>query len=452
VASDPTPIPAAVAGPPSAPALAVWPLFVATFLLAASGGTIFPLLAELQEAHDLPTWGLGLISSLFFAGAVGGQLLLAPLADRGHARPMLVGGLVASIAGLVLFAVGALLWQFALARLLEGVAAGAFLPAARSSLVRTDPARAGRLLGRFASAETGGFVFGPVVGTLVFSALGLRAPFLVLAVLLVPVVVLVARAPLAGPVRASTPTPPTGADGGADSPAPVVRRRAAVLEPLRLLAIRGVVVAVVLELAVFLPVGIYDSLWARYLDDRGASTLLIGIGLTLYGLPFVLTAPTGGRLADRLGPVRAATLGMFVVVPTTAAYGILAAPIVITAAALLEAVGNATAVPAAQTAMARSCPPAQLAAGQGLSGAVAMIGAGAAAAVAAPVYEALGSVWLFGGAAVLMAGLVVLARLLDGSGAQRSVPHPVIGSGPAPPGAVRAEVDTPVGPIPLEPG
>jgi MFS family permease len=428
---------------------AVWPLFVATFLLAASGGTIFPLLAELQEAHDLPTWGLGVISSLFFAGAVGAQLLLAPLADRGHARAMLLGGLVASVAGLVLFAVGSLLWQFAFARLLAGLAAGVFLPAARSSLVRTDPTRAGHLLGRFASAETGGFVFGPVVGTLVFTALGLRAPFLVLALLLVPVVVLVARAPLAGPAPIAAPS--TAVPAGRPAAVTVGGRRSTVLEPFRLLRIRGVVVAVLLELAVFLPVGIYDSLWARYLDDRGASTLLIGIGLTLYGLPFVLTAPTGGRLADRLGPVRAATFGMLVVVPTTAAYGLLAAPIVITAAALLEAVGNATAVPAAQTAMARSCPPAQLAAGQGLSGAVAMVGAGAAAAVAAPVYEAFGSAWLFGGAAVLMAALVVAARLLDGRGATRGVPHPFTAALPVP-GAVRAEVDTPVGPVPLEAG
>jgi len=387
--------------------------------------------------------------SVILVGAVGAQLLLAPLADRGHARSMLIGGLVASIAGLVLFAVGSQLWHFASARLLEGLAAGAFLPAARSSLVRTDPARAGHLLGRFASAETGGFVFGPVVGTLVFTALGLRAPFLVLAALLVPVVVLVMRAPLADPAL------PAPVRRHPDDAAPSHERLSTLLQPLRLLRIRGVVVAVLLELAVFLPVGIYDSLWARYLDDRGASTLLIGVGLTLYGLPFVLAAPHGGRLADRLGPVRAATLGMFVVVPTTAAYGLLAAPLVITAAALLEAVGNATAVPAAQTAMARSCPPSQLAAGQGLSGAVAMIGAGAAAAVAAPVYEAVGSVWLFGGAAVLMAALVVLARALDRRGGTPAVPHPARPSTTPAASAVsasRTEVDTPVGPVPLERG
>jgi hypothetical protein len=71
--------------------------------------------------------------------------------------------------------------------------------------------------------------------------------------------------------------------------------------------------------------------------------------------------------------------------------------------------------------------------------------------VAAPVYEAFGSVWLFGGAAVLMAALVVAARVLDGHGSVRGVPHPFTPGLPVP-SAVRTEVDTPVGPVPLEPG
>ena len=69
------------------------------------------------------------------------------------------------------------------------------------------------------------------------------------------------------------------------------------------------------------------------------------MSLTLYGIPYVLWAPKGGALADRLGPVRSATLGMIIVVPATALYGLLAAPLVITGVALIEAIGNATAVP-----------------------------------------------------------------------------------------------------------
>ena len=195
------------------------------------------------------------------------------------------------------------------------------------------------------------------------------------------------------PPAAAAPEPATAG-------APVALPVRGMFSSFELLRIRGVVVAVLLELAVFLPVGIYDSLWARYLQDKGATTVFVGIGLTLYGIPYVLWAPRGGKLADRLGPVRSATLGMLVVVPATAFYGLLAAPVAITALALVEAFGNATAVPGAQTAMARSCPPERLAAGQGLSGSISLLAAGAAAGVAAPVYEAVGSEVLFVGAAV----------------------------------------------------
>lgn len=441
---DANPVPA---GSPGAPVRGLWPLFVGSFFLAAGGGVIFPLLAELQDAHGLPTWGLGLISALFFAGSVLGQLVIAPLGDRGQARRLLVVGVVANVAALVVFAVASELWQFALARAVTGLATGIFLPAARASLVRADPARAGHLLGRFAGTETGGFVFGPVLGTVIFQGFGLKAPFLVLAAILGGVLVMLVRVPLPGTEVVAAPAVATG-DGAAPG-----RSGGGVLGSIDLLRYRGVVVAVLLQLSVFLPVGIYDSLWARYLDDRGASTLLIGVGLSLYGLPFVLTAPTGGRLADRLGPVRSATLGMLIVVPATAAYGLIAAPILITGMALIEAVGNATAVPGAQTAMARSCPPNRLTAGQGLAGAVSMVGAGVSAAVAAPVYEAVGPAWLFVGAAAGMALLVVAARVVDAWGGVPAVPAavPITVADLAGPEGHGADVDTPVGPVPLDP-
>ena len=397
----------------------LWPLFLGTFFVAAGGGAIFPLLADLQDAHDLPTWGLGVISALAFVGAIVGQLLLAPLADRGHTRRLLLLGAIGSVVALVLFAVSGTLWQFALGRLLEGIAMGAYLPATRATLVRADPGRAGHLLGRYTATETGGFVLGPVVGTILFQLWGLRAPFLFLAVAVALVTVVLARSSIpeaADQVRpAASDAPAVGQDV---SPA----AHPGVFASLALLRIPGVVVAVVLELAVYLPVGIYDSLWARYLQDRGATTAFIGLGLSLYGIPYVLWAPRGGRLADRFGPVRTATIGMLVVVPTTALYGLLAAPLAITALALVEAFGNATAVPSAQTAMARSCPPERLAAGQGLSGSISLLCAAIAASVAAPVYEAVGSEVLFLGAGVLMAGLVVLAQVLDRRGGGRAVP------------------------------
>src|SRR6478609_7961627 len=303
----------------------LWPFFVGTFFVAAGGGMIFPLLADLQKAHGLPTWGLGVISALFFAGAVVGQLVLAPLADRGHTRQLLLIGAVLSVITMVMFAFSTELWQFSLARLLSGLAAGSYLPATRATLVRAAPERAGHLLGRYTATQTGGFVFGPCIGTALYQLWGLSAPFLVVALAIAGVTVMLARVVV--PV-ASTPA---AVEVGAVA-------STGIFSSLELLRIRGVVVAVLLELAVFLPVGIYDSLWARYLQDRGATTIFVGVSLTLYGIPYVLWAPKGGALADRLGPVRSATIGMIIVIPATALYGLLAAPVVITGVALIEAI------------------------------------------------------------------------------------------------------------------
>ncbi len=80
-----------------------------------------------------------------------------------------------------------------------------------------------------------------------------------------------------------------------------------------------------------------------------------------------------------------------------------------------------------------------------------MLGAGAAAAAAAPLYEAVGPEWLFCGAAGVMAMLVVAAVALDRAGGRRAVPHP-FGAGQPEAGRLdhRYDVETPVGPISLD--
>jgi MFS family permease len=382
-------------------------LLAATFVLAASHGVVFPLLADLQDAHHLPTGGLGLISGASFLTGLAGQLALSPLADRGRARLLVLGGLALSIVALVWFAVATELWQFVAARALSGLAVGCFQPAARAIVATLDPRHAGANLGRLASTELGGFVFGPVVGASLADQFGLEAPFVVLAVLAGAALVVASTRPL--PTGRLGEGTTRGAAGDGDSGDGRDRRapgRASLLKH------RPVVVAALLALALFLPVGVYDSLWARYLDDLGASTLFIGVSLSLYGVPFVAFAATGGRLADRYGAVRAAVTGLAVIIPLTFVYGVLRSPWVIIGVAMFEAVAQAVAAPAAQAAMAQASPPGQVAAGQGLAGAMSLAGAGLAALGAAPLYDAAGPAAVFGAVTAIMAALTFTAARL----------------------------------------
>ena len=370
------------------------PLYIATFVLAAANGVVFPLLADIQDAYDLPTYGLGIISGTSFIASLIGLLVFSGQADRGRAKWLLLGGLGLSVVSLVAFALSTQLWQFTAARALSGLAIGCFAPATRSIVARLDSQNVGRNLGRLAGTELGGFVSGPVVGAMLASAFTLDTPFWVLAVIIGITFVFLAGRPI------------PGHEAGANDPS-----EAGGLA-FDLLRYREVVVAALLALALFLPVGIYDSLWSRYLQDRGASTLFIGITLTMYGVPFIALASRGGRLADRVGPFRAAFVCVVLLAPAIALYGVFAIPVLIVSIAMIEAIVQAVAVPATQAAMAQACPPERLGAGQGLSGAAGQAGAGVVALVAAPVYESAGPTFLFFAAALTTLGIGAIAWLL----------------------------------------
>lgn len=377
------------------------PLYAATFVLAAANSVVFPLLAELQDRHHLPTSGLGLVSGAAFVTSLVAQLLLAPTADRGHARVLLVAGLLMTAAGNLWFAAGGSLTQFVAARALTGAAGGCFLPAARAVVATASPHRVAERLGRMASVEIAGFAAGPVVGGILADGFGLEAPFVVIAIAALAAVALIGTSPLPASRRAEHARGP--------------------LSALALLRHRGAAAAALCSVALLLPVGVYDSLWARYLEDRGASTVFIGTSLTMYCVPIVLLGSLGGRLADRFGPLRSAHRSLLVVAPITATYGLLHPPFAIAAIAFVEAIAQAVAVPGAQAAMANACPPEQVAAGQGLAGALGQAAAGAVALGAAPLYAHTSAAWVFGAAAALVALLGMLSvRLAPDEPASRA--------------------------------
>jgi MFS family permease len=154
-------------------------------------------------------------------------------------------------------------------------------------------------------------------------------------------------------------------------------------------------------------------MWSRYLTDRGASTFLIGLGLSLYAVPVIVFAPWGGRLADRYGAVRVATVALCAVVPLTVGYGFLTVPVLITVLAVVEGVPQAIANPAVQAAMLDACEADEVAAGQGLAYSVNQVGAGGAALLGPLVYAASGPEVLFAGVGLLMGAVFAAGAWLS---------------------------------------
>jgi len=374
---------------------------ISLFVQAASVGMVFALLHEVQDENNLSTASIGLISSAGLLAAVFGQVGLAPLADRGKGRELMVGAMVVGSLGALGFALGDDVWQLVAARAISGAALGAFDPAAQALVTTRDPDRAGELLGKLIGVRTAGFLIGPGLGAVVAQFGNNDTPFFVTGVLLLALAPGLARiAP-----TAAMPVPPSGPT----SRTTMFRRR-------------PTLAAIVLTAALVMPVGLYDAIWAILMDDRGASTLFTGLTLSLYGVPFILLAPFGGRLADRHGPLRTLPLAILGVIGVTVLYGALETPGILMSFAMVEATFNAVALPATQAAMARATEEHERALGFGVAAAAGQVSAGIAALVAAPVYAAQGQFFVFAllaaAVAVVAAGGYVLLR-----SASTTTPH-----------------------------
>src|SRR5215213_2879879 len=133
-----------------------------------------------------------IVAAGFLAGFVT-QLALARLADRGYAPLLVKGGILLAMGAMIGSAVATDFWAFLVARLLLGLGSGAVGPAMRRIVITREPDAVGANLGRLAAFDVAGFMLGPLVAAVVAEALGIRAPFIFLAVVFVSVFVLASR-------------------------------------------------------------------------------------------------------------------------------------------------------------------------------------------------------------------------------------------------------------------
>lgn len=365
-------------------------LLIGMVLVSSSVLVIAPMLPTLQERSGFGVAGLGVISGVTLVAALLSELLLAPHADRGHERLLCVGGIVLAIGSLVWSALAGSLWELVVSRALSGVAYAAFIAAAYAVVIRSDPDGVGQGVARIQAAEFAGLAAGPLLGAVLEPWLGVTGALLTVGALTA----------VALPVCLRMRAPATAGD----APPPAIA--------LDLLGRARVWPALLLAVAVMVPVGAFDAMWARYLTDLGGSRLAIALSFAATTLPFIVLAGWAGRLVDRVGPVRGAMWGGGIVVAAMTLYAALTSVWAIIGVGLGEAVGQALIGPAAAAAMAHATGPARAASGQGVARAVGMLVAAGVAVIAGPVYDAGGGAVVFGGAAAGVALLLVGARAL----------------------------------------
>lgn len=370
-------------------------------MLAASGlgamsyGTMFTVVDDFRDTYGIPESRLGLILGVGFLAGFLAQVFLAPLADKGHAKKMILAGVAVQLVGNIAMGFGDTFWVLFAARFVMGIGGGMLTPAARRVIIVSDPRNMGTNLGLFVSFDVGGFALGPVVSALTVDALGLAAPFVIVTAALAVTGVGLLRADI---TEAATDDIPS--------------QRLA-FDLLRLAPYAG---AVVIGLSLYLMIGTFDTLWSVMMADIDAATWIANLGITVFALPMLFLGPIGGRLTQRVGPFRAAITGLSLASLCMVAYGTIGSPHVMLGVGVAHGIIDGLTITAGAAAVAMVVPRERLAAAQGLYGGMQTVTGGIASVAAGWSYGAFGRTGSFAGTA---AGML----LLIGTGAWLARAH-----------------------------
>jgi MFS family permease len=377
-------------------------LFLTTGLLAATYGAMFATLAEFRDDYGISTSGISLIVAVGFFTSFAVQLTLAPLADRGHARRLVVIGVLITIAGTLGMAAFRTLTPLLISRIAMGIGAGLSTPALRRIFILLDPTAMGANLGKLLATDVAGFVVGPIIGALTVDKFGVAAPFLILAAGLALCLPLLMRVHVQ--------------EGTNDGPR---SERFAV----DLLANRGVLSATLLGVAIFVMIGTFDSLWVLVMTDMNATSFIAKSGIVVFALPLIVLGSLGGRLTQKLGPFRAGTFGLLFGTCCMLLYGNLPNPYTMIGVGVVHGINDGLTITGTGVAVGMNVPQHRQGAAQGLLGGMQTLAGGLAALAAGPLYEHTSRQIVFAICALTMLALIASSFAMSHLGGFfRSVP------------------------------
>jgi MFS family permease len=223
-------------------------------------------------------------------------------------------------------------------RALEGVSAAGVLTPARA-LMNTvaPPDQYGEALGLVTTARYVGIMAGPALGTLLASGVGYTPSFFAASgvlTLTALAVFLFLRPHIDVTPKAAAP-PPAFSSG--------------FMSPLAL--------AYGLAMVLAWPQGVTPAIWSLYMQDRGASLLLIGVSFTTFALAASALAPLAGRISDSYGRWRPILAGLLLSGVVYCVYTLRLPAGWIVALALVEGAGLAVARVATDGLLADHVPP-----------------------------------------------------------------------------------------------
>ena len=345
-------------------------LLQATTALGGMGyGVMFTVLDDFRDKYGITEAQLGIIVGVGFITGFLSQILFAPLADKGHAKKLVMTGIAIEIVGTLFMAFGQAFLPLIIGRLLAGFGVGISEPALRRILILSDPERMGQNLGLIVSASVAGFTAGPIVSALTADTLGIAAPFLIVAVLLVVVAFGLFNLHFQEANIEDAPTQRLAFD---------------------MLRIRPLAGAIVIGLALFAMIGTFDAVWSVMMDDMNAPTWVANFGISLFAMPMIFLAPRGGQLTQKVGPFKASMVGLSIGAICLVMYGTLWSPYPMLAIGIIHGVVDGLTITGGSAAVALVAPRERLASAQGLYGGLQTLTGGISAVLAGTAYGIIG--------------------------------------------------------------
>ena len=357
-------------------------------------GVMFTMLDDYRNNFGIAESALGFIVGVGFFTSFLGQVSIAPLADRGRARRLIILGLTLEVIGCIGMAFGETFLILLVSRIIMGFGAGAALPALRRVIIVADPENFGRNLGRILSFEVAGFAAGPVFSVVLTAPFGIPGPFIFLATTISLFVLVISRIKVPETAKENHPTERFAID---------------------LLKNRAIASGILIGVALFLMIGVFDSLWVLMMDDLDAAQWMANVGVSVFVLPLILLGPFGGKFVQRIGPYRAGGFGMILGALFMAGYGLMPTPALMMVVFFFHSTNDGFFVTGAGVAVGTSAPLERQAGAQGLLGGMETLAGGVAASFAGVAYDHLGRATTFIGTGAIMLVLIASARILAGN-------------------------------------
>lgn len=406
---------------------AVLPLLAAEFILWTGFGALLPVMPLYFIEHGVDIALLGVVIAAWPAARLVTEPMFGILADRTARVPLMVLGLViagASVGAMALFTAPV---AFVALRALSGLGTALYDPAARGYLTDAAPAgRRGEVFGLYNAAQMGGILVGPAIGGLGTALVGGYVFVLVLAALttFAAAIAVAVRVPeLRGPHAPPIPAAAYAEFPGDLGPELDETRRAAGAAsdgvPPASLRNRFIAAAIIVNVAGYFGGGVYETIWALFVTDRGGGVELVGLTFATFGLTTILVSPIGGRIVDRRGPFPFIVLGLIVMAGMMALYPWAPDPLLFVPMVTIEAIGFSFLGPATYAVIARGTPVGRSSTAQGVLGAAGTVGTIAAALATGVLAATSLDIPFFVGSAVVTVMLGV--TLLVGGPALRAM-------------------------------